>query len=295
MKIKNIYALIISLIISNLFFGQVNYSEFKTAENYLNSINKLFLIDFVADDYLKKESFFIKESDIIEKSWGKRNLALSSIKFLSKNNDTINYCNKGLNFNENQIVLFNIKNTINNTNFENADIKKIELLENLIKQIEALSKLDEGSKLEFRKKQLLNLCINYIKIIKINPLNSLKLKFNKAEKDAIIEELIKLPVLEESEKLEKEKRKFIEIYKNYELKIEKLIKSLEQFTTFEDNPSSDVRDSKYDDLIKEYNEYPFLVKVIEKAKKNKLAFKSELPTQIKKEDKTQTLDNNPIK
>ena len=144
---KNRYILFIIILVTQSFFGQINNDEiqlFDSYKNILKNINKVFLIDYVnKKDYFKKESIFIKESDIIDESFEKRNLALNSIKLISTNQDTIFYCNRGLNFNENQIVLFNIKNTINNTNFENTDNKKIELLENLVKQIEALSKLDE--------------------------------------------------------------------------------------------------------------------------------------------------------
>ena len=195
---SKIYKIIIFLLVSESFFGQINNSEFSTAENYLKSINKLFLIDFVADDYLKEQSVFIKESDIIDKNWGRRNLALNSIKFLSKNNDTISYCNKGLNFNENQIGLFEIKNKINNSNFENPNIEKVNILKSLINKIEGLSNLEEGTKLNERKKQLNNLCKNYLLISTIKLKNYLKTKFIKSEIDTTIDELKKLPVVNEN-------------------------------------------------------------------------------------------------
>lgn len=272
-----IYKIILLLFVSQTIFGQINNTEIQTLENYKNTlknINKVFLIEYVnKNDYLKKESSFIKYTEIIDDKFDKRNLALKSIKLLSTNKDTIFFCERGINFNENQIALFKIKNIINKTNFENDEIKNIELISSLIKQIEDLPKLEDLTKLEIQKKQLLNLCINYKNVIKFKSYNLLKIRFNKAENDVVINELTKLPLLDENEKIEIEKRKLIEIHKNYELKIEKLKSKLEDYALFGDNPSSLMRDETYDELKKDYTDYPFLVTVIDKSKKNKMAFR----------------------
>ena len=269
--------MIMTLLLSQFFFGQVNISsKSSSAEIYLKDINKLFLIEFVNDDYLIKESLFIKESDIIQKNWPKRDLALNSIKFLSKNSDTIYLCDRGLNFNKNQVDLFKLNKMINESNFEKLDSKNIPLLNDIIIQIEKLPKLEEATKLQFRKQQLLNLCVNYKQITEIKSSNFLSEKYNKAQIDLIVELLVKLPILDESENVEITKQKLIGLCKDYEMKIQALIQSLEKNSLLIDNPSSPIRDAQYDKLIKDYINYPFLMSVIEKAKKNKNAFKSEL-------------------
>lgn len=150
----------ILLLISMSIYGQKNTTaaSFEDYRSTLKAVNNVFLKKLFVKNYLNNPNYTI-ETDLSKENlttdFKKANLLLKSMQ-LSVTGDSLDICKKVLEFNENYLKLYEIKNE-NNLKVKYNNEKVIKHIE----EIENLPKLDSISQLNKTKFQIKNLLSNY--------------------------------------------------------------------------------------------------------------------------------------
>jgi hypothetical protein len=131
--------------------------EIAELKKIIKETNTTFLREIFDNKYIKNESYF-KDTDLANedntKKFENSNILINSIKVDESNREVLDVCNKAINFNNNYLKLFEIRETILNTKYDSKVIDAIKI-------IGSLPELDLDSKLHNTKTKILDLLKNY--------------------------------------------------------------------------------------------------------------------------------------
>ena len=137
----------------------------KTTNNYIAELKKIiketnvtFLREIFDNKYIINASYF-KDTDLANedntKKFENSNILINSIKVDESNKEVIEVCIEAINFNANYLKLFEIRKTVINKKYNELIVNEA------IKSIENLPKLDSGSNLNKTKIKILDILKNY--------------------------------------------------------------------------------------------------------------------------------------
>lgn len=137
----------------------------KTANNEIAALKKIiketnttFLREIFDNKYIKNETYF-KDTDLANedntKKFENSNILINSIKVDETNREVIEVCIKAINFNNNYLKLFEIRETVLNKKYDELKINEA------IKSIENLAKIDSDSNLNKTKIKISDLLKSY--------------------------------------------------------------------------------------------------------------------------------------
>lgn len=159
-RVKSISLLFFVYLISISCFAQEKASS-KSLTDYKNTliaVNNVFLKTLFIDNYMDNKNYFM-ETDLSNEdltgNFKKANLLLKSMQ-LSVTGDSLAICAKGLDFNDNYLTLYRIKQ--GNTLKEKYHKEKVN---QAVNEIEQLPALETGSKLSRTKVELADAIRNY--------------------------------------------------------------------------------------------------------------------------------------